>query len=218
MVQESDLKVHYFYLSHLTGTKKRHGFQGQLEFGMKRGKYPFLPPSRSVGLNHALNKTTEFLQGETTNGGANNIFAFDQNGFYNKTEMLPGENHWKNKFWPKKWLHVMKVHFQMHQGQLGTQNPLKMKANWDHNSHLCLQNLLLKERRALLGSAGNPVTFLLKPPQALQNTAETWAVDLAAAFRRAQSGKQLLRHRPPPPTSQGGGAEPWKEEGWAKAG
>lgn len=101
----------------------------------------------------------------------------------------------------------------MHQGQLGTQNPLKMKANWDHNSHLCLQNLLLKERRALLGSAGNPVTFLLKPPQALQNTAETWAVDSAAAFRRAQSGKQLLRHRSPSPTSQAGGQSPEKRKG-----
>lgn len=46
----------------------------------------------------------------------------------------------------------MEVHFQMHQGQLGTQNPLKMKVNWDHSSHLCPPNLLLKERRALLGS------------------------------------------------------------------
>lgn len=125
--------------------------------------------------------------------------------FTTKQKCYRGKLTEKKKFWFKKWLHVMEVHFQMHRGQLGTQNPLKMKANWDHNSHLCLQNLLLKERRALLGSVGNPVTFLLKPPQALQNTAETWAVDSAAAFRRAQSGKQLLWHRPPSPTSQVGG-------------
>lgn len=55
-------------------------------------------------------------------------------------------------FWFKKWLHVTEVHFQMQQVQLGNQNPLKMKVKWDHNSHLCLKNLLLKERRALLGS------------------------------------------------------------------
>lgn len=52
--------------------------------------------SRSVGLNRALNKTTEFLQGETRNSGASNIFTFDQNGFYNKPEMLQEENHCKN--------------------------------------------------------------------------------------------------------------------------
>lgn len=44
--------------------------------------------SRSVGLNYALNKTTAFLQGETRTSGANNVFTFDQNGFYNKMETL----------------------------------------------------------------------------------------------------------------------------------
>lgn len=44
--------------------------------------------SRSVGLNYALNKTTAFLQGKIRSSGANNVFTFGQNGFYNKMEML----------------------------------------------------------------------------------------------------------------------------------
>lgn len=96
MVEESDPKVHYFYLSHLTGTKKEMASKNRLEFGMKR-EMP-LPSlySRSVGLNCALNKMTEFLQGETRNSGANNIFTFDANGFYNRMEMLQRENYCKN--------------------------------------------------------------------------------------------------------------------------
>lgn len=44
-------------------------------------------------------------------------------------------------FWFKKQLQVTEVHFQMYRGQLGNQNPLKMKVNWAHDSHLCLRNL-----------------------------------------------------------------------------
>jgi len=88
-VEEPDPEVHYFYLSHLTGTKKRDGFQEQIGIWDEEREMPL--PSlypRSAGLNSALNKTRAFLQGETRNTGANNISTFDQNRFYSNMEML----------------------------------------------------------------------------------------------------------------------------------
>lgn len=52
--------------------------------------------SRSVGVNYALNKRTAFLQAETRTSGANNVFTFDQNGFYNNMQIIP------KIFWFKK--------------------------------------------------------------------------------------------------------------------
>lgn len=43
MTEESDPNVYYFYLSYLTGTKPEMAFKTRFEFGMKRGRCPFLP-------------------------------------------------------------------------------------------------------------------------------------------------------------------------------
>lgn len=42
-----------------------------------------------------------------------------------------------------------------------------------------------KREKRPLGLCGNPVTFLLKPSQEIQNTAETCTADSAAVFRGA---------------------------------
>lgn len=96
IVEESDPKVYCFYLRHLTGTKKEMAWIWDYEREMT------LPSlySRSVGVNYALNKRTAFLQAETRTSGANNVFTFDQNGFYNNMQIIP------KIFWFKKWLHV----------------------------------------------------------------------------------------------------------------